>query len=35
MNFPESQGRFLKSVQDALQRYDSQLNDINHKVRDE
>jgi len=33
MQFTESQSRFLDSVQDALRHYDSQLKDINHKVR--
>jgi hypothetical protein len=33
MQFSQSQSRFLDSVQDALRRYDSQLKDINHKVK--
>jgi hypothetical protein len=33
MQFSKSQSRFLDGVQDALRRYDSQLKDINHKVR--
>lgn len=32
MHVPEAQRPFLKSVQEALQRYDEQLKDINHKV---
>jgi hypothetical protein len=33
MQFSESKSRFLDGVRDALRRYDSQLKDINHKVR--
>jgi hypothetical protein len=33
MQFSESESRFLDGVQDALRRYDSQLKDINQKVR--
>ncbi|KAJ5086461.1 hypothetical protein NUU61_007768 [Penicillium alfredii] len=32
MHLPESQQRFLDSVQEALGRYDAQLKDINHKI---
>ena len=34
MHVAESQRVFLDIVQEALQRYDTQLKDINHKVRD-
>ena len=34
MHVAESQRVFLGIVQDALHRYDTQLKDINHKVRD-
>lgn len=32
MHLPESQTRFMDSVQDALRKYDAQLKEINHKV---
>lgn len=34
MHVAESQRVFLDVVQEALKRYDTQLKDINHKVRD-
>ncbi|KAJ5620363.1 hypothetical protein N7510_004347 [Penicillium lagena] len=32
MHLPETQRRFMDSVQDALRKYDAQLKEINHKI---